>query len=562
MAVGLGMDPSRSTLFSFRGRAESAEREETLLQHLARRGLPTLQRSIRYHRPRAPFCGVGHCTNCLVQVNGEPNVRACQYLPRAGDLITTSNAWPSPKHDLMGLADWAFPRGLDILHGFRRPAWATPIFQRLIRRLSGYAPIGSATAAPPTVSSSPVELDVLVVGAGRSGRQVSRRLAEAGRSVGLIDRGPIPAPPPGVPLFPRSTVVFLPPPHREGERPFEIVVVEEPDRGRLFRARTVVIASGAYDASLWFAGNDRPGVMTAEGALAMAPEDQNPPFHRALIVGGGARAAEMLDRFGAHTEAVMAPGPISPEVTRRASELTVALYPRTLLRATAGRGRVRRARLRARGTGNEFSIAVDAIVLAHRRVPQSQLLFQAGVQMEWRGTAGSFFPALGAGGRTSVPGLFAVGEVAGFNDDVTAEASAFAAADAILGRDVPPPFVRGPDTPHELEGYYRELLRLSPGLAKEVACPCEDVLLREVQEAVAHGYHELEVVKRYTGLGTGLCQGRYCLPDALLVLAVLEGRSPAEVGYIRQRPPVVPVPLSALAELPEPMPEEPAPGRA
>ncbi len=55
------------------------------------------------------------------------------------------------------------------------------------------------------------------------------------------------------------------------------------------------------------------------------------------------------------------------------------------------------------------------------------------------------------------------------------------------------------------------------------------------------------MVKRYTGVGTGLCQGRYCLPDALLLLAQLEGRPASEVGYIRQRPPLVPTPLSALA---------------
>ncbi|HLY77207.1 MAG TPA: (2Fe-2S)-binding protein, partial [Thermoplasmata archaeon] len=86
---------------------------------------------------------------------------------------------------------------------------------------------------------------------------------------------------------------------------------------------------------------------------------------------------------------------------------------------------------------------------------------------------------------------------------------------------------------------------------------CEDVLLREVRDAVARGYRGLEVVKRYTGIGTGLCQGRYCLPDALLVLSILEGRSPPEVGYIRQRPPVLPTPLAAFAGLPEPAPEIP-----
>jgi thioredoxin reductase len=556
------MDSPRPTPFTYRGRPEWAEADETLLQHLVRRGLPTLQRSIRYHRPRAPLCGIGHCTNCLVRVNGDPNVRACRYVPRSGDSVTTSNAWPSPQHDVLGILDFLFPRGLDTLHGFRRPSWATPWYQWVVRRLAGYAPIATRSATAPSSSSASVDLDVLVIGAGPAGRQTSQRLAEGGQSVALLDRGAIPSPPPGVPLFPHMTAVFLPPPATAGDRRFEVVAFEEPDRGRQFHARTVVVASGAYDASLTFGGNDRPGVMTAEGAVTMAPGERAPPFRRALVVGGGPRAAEMLDRFGVRTEAVVAPGSISPEVTRRASDLSIELYPRTLLVSAAGRGRVRRANLRRRGGGSEFSVAVDAIVLAHRRVPHTQLLFQAGAQMEWRGSAGSYFPVLDAGGRTSVPGLYAVGEAAGFTDGVAAEASAFAAADDVLGRAVPPPADRAPDTPNELEGYYRELLALPSGRGKYIACACEDVLLQEVRDAVGRGYRGLEVVKRYTGLGTGLCQGRYCLPDALLLLSILEGRSPADVGYIRQRPPVIPTPLSALAELPEESPKMPAPGAA
>jgi sarcosine oxidase, subunit alpha len=549
------MDSTRSTSFTFRGGAESAEGEETLLQRLARRGLPTLQRSIRYHRPRAPFCGIGHCTNCLVRVNGEPNVRACRYVPRPGDSVTTSNAWPSPEHDLKGIVDFLFPRGIDTLHGFRRPAWATPWMQRIIRGLAGYAPVGPSRPPSASAGRPPDDLDVLVIGAGPAGRQVSQRLAEGGTSVGLLDRGTIPAPPAPVRLFPRVTAVFLPPPRAGQDRGFEAVAVEEPEQGRLFRARNVVVASGAYDASLLFAGNDRPGVMTAEGAFAMAPGDRSPPFHRALIVGGGPRAAELLDRFGAHTEALVAPGAITPGVVRRASDLSIELYPRTLLLEAAGRSRVSRVRLISRGGGPEFSVSVDAVLLAQRRLPHNQLLFHAGARMEWRGTAGGYFPVLGAGNRTTVPGLYAVGEVAGFMDGLAAEASALAAADAILGREIPPAAERGPDGPNEWEGYYRELLRFPVGGQKQVLCACEDVLLHEVREAVERGYRGLEVVKRYTGVGTGLCQGRYCLPDALLVLSIWEGRSPPEVGYIRQRPPVVPTPLSALAGLPEPTPE-------
>src|SRR5208283_4339330 len=48
------------------------------------------------------------------------------------------------------------------------------------------------------------------------------------------------------------------------------------------------------------------------------------------------------------------------------------------------------------------------------------------------------------------------------------------------------------------------------------------------ERAVRSGYRGIEVVKRYTSLGSGICQGRYCLPDALLLLSILEDRPPAE----------------------------------
>lgn len=38
-------------------------------------------------RPRGLFCGMGVCFDCLVVVNGEPNVRACVTLIEAGDVI-------------------------------------------------------------------------------------------------------------------------------------------------------------------------------------------------------------------------------------------------------------------------------------------------------------------------------------------------------------------------------------------------------------------------------------------------------------------------------------------
>jgi len=539
----------------YRGRPLETLQGETLAQALTRQGHRILHRSIRYHRPRGPFCGVGYCTGCLVRVNGQPNVRACRYEPSPGDRVESENAWPSPEFDALAPLDRLSGTGFDSHRSFARPWWATQFYYRMIRRTTGFGRLADAVAPPPPPPGPPVDVETAVVGAGAAGSEVARRLGAAGHPTVLLDRGHRSGPIEGTMLIDRCTAVFLPPPSGPVDRPFRLVAAREDGRGLLVRARTVVAAPGGYDASLLFAGNDRPGVYTAEGAIADSPSPTDPPFRKAVVVGAGARATELLDRFGASVEAIVAPGPVGPDLARRASELGVELYPRSLILRAVGGRRVRGLELAHRGAGETFQLTCDAVVLAHRRLPNSQLHFQAGARMHWRAETGAYYPVLPDGVATTVPGLFAVGESAGFVGPAALE-SAQRAADTILGvaGSTGAPSRVEEAGPHELEGYYRELLGRPGGIPKTVACPCEDVLLKDIAQASQRGYRGIEVVKRYTSLGAGLCQGRYCLPDALLLLSIWEGRPPPEVGYIRQRPPVVPVALGTLAQLPGPGP--------
>jgi 2Fe-2S iron-sulfur cluster binding domain/Sarcosine oxidase A3 domain/Pyridine nucleotide-disulphide oxidoreductase len=539
--------------FSFEGQQRAVRPGASLLETVVADGLPNLQRSPHYHRPRAPMCGVGQCTGCLVRVNGRPNVRACRYEPAPGDVVVTENGWPSRRFDALAALDLVFRSGLDTLHGFRRPAWATPLYHSVVRRLAGFgAPpspeSGRALLAPPEVRS----VETVILGAGRSGRACAARLVAGGERPLLIDRGRAGEPVPGADLLRRTTASFVPPPRTDARLPFEILACTDPARGVLVRARRVVVAVGSYDATLLFGSNDRPGVMTADGALAMSV-DGRPPFRSAIVFGATERAAEIVRRFSDHVEALVAPGAVPPELVRTCSDAGIAIYPRSMLRATEGRSRVRAVEIVARGSGAPSRIEGDAVVLAHRRVPHVPVLFQVGARMRWHGDVGAYFPEVDSGGRTSVPGVWAVGSVAGAGGPRSPE-SGERAADALLGRPVPGPGVPDPPAsgPGELEGYYRELLRLGRK-GRWVACPCEDILLEEVEAVTAGGYRGIEVAKRYSGLGTGLCQGRYCLPDALLVLALREGRPPADVGYITQRPPVLPTPLAALSTLDGPL---------
>ena len=544
--------------FTFEGRRYPIPPGGTVLEALAADGLPSFQRSPRYHRPRAPLCGLGHCTGCLVRVGGRPNVRACRYTPADGDVVSTRNAWPSRRFDLLAAFDLLFPSGIDTLRGFRRPAWARGLYQAVVRRLAGFDGPPSPDAAsgpvdPPTVHRA----DVVVVGAGRAGRAVAERLVAGGRAPLLLDRGRSAPAIPGAELLPDTTVTFLPPPG-PADPPFSLLGFTEPARGLWIRAREVVVAVGSYDAALLFGSNDRPGVLTADAAFALDRPGAAPAFRAGVVFGAGPRARAVVERMGDRIEALIAPGAVPPELVRACSDAGIDLHPRSLLLAAHGRRRVRAVDICARARGPVARLPCDAVVLAHRRLPHVPILFQAGARMQWRPEPGAYFPVADPSGRTTVPGLWVAGSVAGPSTDPAADGDRVA-RHLLAGGPAPgappaslpsspaetPP---APPFPGEMDGYYRELLRL-PRRGRWVACPCEDVLLEELEAVPQRGYRGVEVAKRYSGLGTGLCQGRYCLPDALLVLSILEGRPPADVGYITQRPPVVPTPLSALAAL-------------
>lgn len=494
-----------------------------------------------------------------MRVNGRPNVRACQYRPSPGDSVQTENAWPSPSFDLLGILDPLFARGIDTLRGFRRPRWAVPAYQRVVRKLAGFGSLADPSVTPPPRPGEERTTELLIVGGGRSGGALAQGLAEQGRAALLLERGSARTAAPGIDVLDRTTAVFLPPPRAGTSGGFVALAAREDGRGVRIRTRSVVVATGGYDANLLFAGNDRPGVVTAEAVAALGSEEGRPGFRHAVVFGAGDRAEQLLDRFGQQVEAVVAPGSFGPALVRKASDLGVPLYPRTLLVEAVGARRVRSVRLVRRGTGEPITVPVDAVVIAHRRLPNPQLYFQAGARMQWRSETGAYYPALSDRFETSVPGLYAIGGSAGFVGPASVESARRLAL--ILDGAAPPapPLPRvGDEGPSEAEGYLRELIGQLPRRSKTVACACEDVLLRELKEAPERGYRGIEVAKRYSGLGTGLCQGRYCLPDAILLLSIWEGRPPPEVGYITQRPPVVPVPLSAFAGLPpEPKGEVP-----
>ena len=74
-----------------------------------------------------------------------------------------------------------------------------------------------------------------------------------------------------------------------------------------------------------------------------------------------------------------------------------------------------------------------------------------------------------------------------------------------------------------------------------------DVTAKELKTAVAEGFDSMELLKRYTTITMGPCQGKACMSSSQRLCASVTGSSFAETAPTTARPPWVPVEMGTLA---------------
>ncbi len=62
---------------------------EPIAAALIASGVKGFRRTRRFHHPRGIFCALGRCTDCIMVVDGVPNVRTCVTPVREGMRIKT-----------------------------------------------------------------------------------------------------------------------------------------------------------------------------------------------------------------------------------------------------------------------------------------------------------------------------------------------------------------------------------------------------------------------------------------------------------------------------------------
>jgi aerobic-type carbon monoxide dehydrogenase small subunit (CoxS/CutS family) len=78
------MPPRREVEFFFEGDKLNGMEGEPIAAALMAVGIRVLRRSKWYGQPRGIFCAIGLCTDCMVVLDGVPNVRSCVTPLREG----------------------------------------------------------------------------------------------------------------------------------------------------------------------------------------------------------------------------------------------------------------------------------------------------------------------------------------------------------------------------------------------------------------------------------------------------------------------------------------------
>ena len=368
------------------------------------------------------------------------------------------------------------------------------------------------------------------------------------------------------------------------------------ERSWLMKFDRLIVAAGARDLGIAFAGWDLAGAMGANGAQSLMSRYQALSSQRMVVLGSGnlgLNTARMALDAGVEVAAVVDVSPSVRGDEALMSELRgkgVELYTSHTVREAVGSGgdleSVVLVEIDDNGepvAGSEKVIAADTVCLAIGLVPNVELVSLLGCDLTFRSELGGYVPDHDDWMRTSVDSVFVAGDAAGFHDDMVLDPeiarnqgrlAGVAAAESLGAIYKEEAVARRSDlqagavapTPAEVHTGWKKWLQslVNAGGQEVFACRCEEVTCAELIGLRPPRYlgwsseqmdrRSLQTlwpvnpnqVKRLTRAGTGHCQGRLCREQVSLLLAEESGTGIAGIPLMSYRPPVRPLPLRVM----------------
>ncbi|RUW25251.1 2Fe-2S iron-sulfur cluster-binding protein, partial [Mesorhizobium sp. M1E.F.Ca.ET.041.01.1.1] len=443
------IDRSDALSFRFDGKTLFGFKGDTLASALVANGVKLVGRSFKYHRPRGILTAGSEEPNALVELRSgarrEPNTKATTAELYDGLEAASQNRWPSLRFDVMSVNQLFAPI---FVAGFYYKTFMWPakfweaIYEPAIRRAAG---LGRAAGVsdPDHYDKAWAHCDVVIAGsgpaglaaalaAGRSGARVilceedfvlgGRLLADGGTIDGLPASEWIArtlselAAMPYVRIMARTTLfgVYDGGTYGAVERVNDHLPVppEHQVRQRLWRivAKRCVVATGAIERPIVFAGNDTPGVMMASAMRSYIARYAATPARRiALFTNNedGWRTVETAIAAGLQVAAVIDARPeISPAHRSLASKVGFPVLHGSVSAVDGGKDGVRKISVSLTG-GAHAEVEADGLAISGGWNPAVGLTSYHRGRPKWRDDIAAFVP------DGAPPGMAAAGAANG-----------------------------------------------------------------------------------------------------------------------------------------------------
>jgi heterotetrameric sarcosine oxidase alpha subunit len=580
LANGGLIDRSNIAHFSFDGKPMQGFSGDTLASALMANGVRLVGRSFKYHRPRGIFSAGPEEPNALVELRGgsrrEPNTKATTVELFYGLDAASQNRWPSLSFDIHAVNQLASSM---LVAGFYYKTFMWPaafwekVYEPAIRRSAGLGRL-SGEDDPDMYEKAYAFCDLLVIGAGPAGLAAALSAGRAGLRV-IVAEGDfvlggrlnsetheIDGAPgsvwamkaeeeltalPSVRIM-RRTSVFgvydgeygaiehvadhlpVPPAHTPRQRLWKIV------------AREAILATGAVERSIVFGGNDRPGVMLASAMRTYVNRFAVAPGRHVAVFttsDDGWRTGYDLRNAGVSVKCIVDARPtVASEVLALAGNIPRFLGGRVL---EARGGRALRSIEVIDNAGDRKSFAVDGLAVSGGWNPDIALSTHLGSSPVWSDAKAAFL-------ASELPTGMAVAGAAAGNWTLAESLN----DGTVLGTNAA---VRAGRRPREIsrfrtsEEYHlaKAFWHVASSRGKAFVDLQNDVTEKDIALAAQEGFRSVEHLKRYTTLGMATDQGRTSNVNGLALMAELTGRTVAETGTTRARPPHIPVAIGAFA---------------
>ncbi|ASP23487.1 2,4-dienoyl-CoA reductase (plasmid) [Antarctobacter heliothermus] len=458
----------------------------------------------------------------------------------------------------------------------------------------------------------PETTDVLIVGAGAAGLSAAAVASHHGLEVTILDENARP----GGQYYRQSRLAGALParivgPSQEAGR--KLIDKVDFSRTRLFcdvivwgnegsdtllysmagrsgriTAKTIILATGAHERVVPFPGWTLPGVMTAGAAQTLLKSQAILPGRRIAIAGTGPflfPVATQLAAAGGEIAALCevshsrlwplrAPHlwrhlPVFREAVQyliRMRQLGLSIAHGYTVVEAHGCDSLRAVTVAqmtedmTEKPGTRREVEVDALLTSFGFVPNTQIARLIGCDLRWDAVQKTRFVRVDAAQATSLPGVFAAGEIVGIGGHRVAKAEGVLAGMEVVGalgvtlRDDWPTArrkaVRAQRAGREFTDHMLRSFALKPGMlnlatADTILCRCESVPRSEIDYHAALWDGSRRAVKQCTRAGMGRCQGRIC---GFAVEACIERHALAESGPLSPDTAQIPVKPIALVQ--------------